>query len=173
MKKSRRTMLYEFHTVMGVPAHHRPLIPSDDRVRLRLEILREEFFELLSACLEPADANRYMSEFWHAERALKNVIQEAVVRVDLHDVADALTDMDYINEGTRWEFGIDGEPVFEEVHDSNMKKAIPHAECKGKGCEACTHGLIVRRREDGKVIKPEGWKPPDIARVLREQGWEG
>jgi predicted HAD superfamily Cof-like phosphohydrolase len=27
-------------------------------------------------------------------------------------------------------------------------------------------------REDGKKLKPPGWKPPDIAGELRAQGWE-
>ena len=29
----------------------------------------------------------------------------------------------------------------------------------------------VNRRADGKVLKPEGWKPPDIARVLDDSGF--
>lgn len=31
-------------------------------------------------------------------------------------------------------------------------------------------GEIVRR-EDGKLLKPEGWTPPDIAGVLRRHGF--
>jgi len=30
----------------------------------------------------------------------------------------------------------------------------------------------VNRRADGKVLKPEGWKPPDIARILDDAGYE-
>jgi len=29
----------------------------------------------------------------------------------------------------------------------------------------------VNRRADGKVLKPEGWKPPDIARILDDAGF--
>ena len=29
----------------------------------------------------------------------------------------------------------------------------------------------VNRRADGKVLKPEGWKPPDIARILDDSGF--
>jgi hypothetical protein len=32
-------------------------------------------------------------------------------------------------------------------------------------------GEIVKRA-DGKILKPEGWKPPDIEGELRAQGWE-
>jgi hypothetical protein len=24
---------------------------------------------------------------------------------------------------------------------------------------------------DGKLLKPEGWSPPDISNLLKEQGW--
>jgi predicted HAD superfamily Cof-like phosphohydrolase len=53
------------------------------------------------------------------------------------------------------EFGIPLEKVWTEVHKSNMAKADP---LKG--------GVIYR--EDGKVLKPEGWQKPDIAGVLHE-----
>lgn len=51
--------------------------------------------------------------------------------------------------------GIDLRPVWSEVHAANMRK---------------TTGPV---REDGKRLKPEGWQPPDIAGVLRAQGWQG
>jgi predicted HAD superfamily Cof-like phosphohydrolase len=41
--------------------------------------------------------------------------------------------------------------VFTEVHRSNMAKLVD--------------GRVLRR-EDGKIIKPPGWTPPDIAGVL-------
>lgn len=51
--------------------------------------------------------------------------------------------------------GVDAMPVFAEVHLANMRKLGPD-------------GLPIKR-EDGKVLKPEGWTPPDIQRVLDEQ----
>jgi predicted HAD superfamily Cof-like phosphohydrolase len=48
--------------------------------------------------------------------------------------------------------GIPFRAVFKEVHRSNMAKLDKNG--------------TVLRREDGKVIKPEGWTPPDIAGVL-------
>ena len=41
--------------------------------------------------------------------------------------------------------------AFNEVHRSNMAKLVD-----GK----------VLRREDGKVLKPEGWQPPQLAQFL-------
>lgn len=76
---------------------------------------------------------------------------EASDNDDLVEVADALADIVYIAFGTARSYGIDLDAVLAEVHRTNMAKAP---------------GGVVKRREDGKVLKPEGWTPPDIAGVL-------
>lgn len=63
-------------------------------------------------------------------------------------MADALADLIYVAIGTAITYGIDLRPVWEEVHRTNMAKT-------GGG-----------RRRDGKVLKPEGWQPPDISAAL-------
>jgi predicted HAD superfamily Cof-like phosphohydrolase len=65
---------------------------------------------------------------------------------DLVEVADALADIIYIACGTAVSYGIPLDRVFAEVHRSNMAKLVD-----GKPI----------RREDGKILKPEGWTPPD------------
>lgn len=44
--------------------------------------------------------------------------------------------------------------VFEEVHKANMTKIHPDG--------------TVHRREDGKILKPEGWKEPDVLSVVKK-----
>ncbi len=51
--------------------------------------------------------------------------------------------------------GVDAMHVFAEVHLANMRKLGPD-------------GLPILR-EDDKVVKPEGWTPPEIQRVLDDQ----
>lgn len=70
---------------------------------------------------------------------------------DLVEIADALADIIYIACGTAISYGIPLDKVFKEVHRSNMAKLVD-----GK----------VLRREDGKVMKPEGWTPPNINKIL-------
>ncbi|MEX2236115.1 MAG: MazG nucleotide pyrophosphohydrolase domain-containing protein [Dehalococcoidia bacterium] len=74
--------------------------------------------------------------------------------VDLAHIAKELADLLYVVYGTAVTYGIEIGPVFAEVHRSNMDKAP---------------GGIVTKRGDGKVLKPEGWKAPDIARVIAAQ----
>lgn len=70
---------------------------------------------------------------------------------DIVELADALADIIYIACGTAASYGIDLDEVFKEVHRSNMAKLVD--------------GKVIRR-EDGKILKPEGWTPPDIKSVL-------
>ncbi len=71
------------------------------------------------------------------------------------EFADACGDLDYVIEGARLTLGINGKPVADEIHRTNLAKV---------------GGPI---RDDGKRLKPEGWTPPDIAGELRKQGWTG
>lgn len=70
---------------------------------------------------------------------------------DLVNLAKELADIIYIVCGTAASYGIPLNEVFEEVHRSNMEKLVD-----GKPL----------RREDGKILKPEGWAAPDIKKVL-------
>lgn len=42
---------------------------------------------------------------------------------------------------------------FREIHQANMRKVVD--------------GKVIRR-EDGKILKPEGWKPADLFNVVME-----
>ena len=88
-------------------------------------------------------------------RILKEEFEEYVAAEnddDIAEVADALGDMVYVIAGTALEYGIPLDRVLDEIHRSNMAKLGPD----GKPI----------KRDDGKVIKPDGWQPPDIAAVL-------
>ena len=67
-------------------------------------------------------------------------------------VAQELADVVYVAYGTAFSHGIDLDAVLAEVHRANMAKFGPDG------------SFTVR--EDGKLLKPDGWRPPDIAAVL-------
>ena len=77
-------------------------------------------------------------------------LRDAVNQQDLVATADAIADLLYVVYGTAVSFGIDIRPVFAEVHRTNMAKAGGST------------------RADGKVLKPKGWTPPEIAPLLAE-----
>ena len=81
---------------------------------------------------------------------------EAARAGDLVEVLDALADIGYILAGTILNHGMQNiyDDAFDEVHRSNMAKLVD-----GK----------VLRREDGKVMKPQGWTAPQLAQfVIKE-----
>ena len=147
-----REQVTEFHRAMGQPIADKPAIPSDERVRLRLRLIAEEFCELLDSCLgKPSAFDHEAWQYWNYMGCFAEYINKAPVHVSLYGATDALADLAYVIEGTNLEFGINGEAVLEEVHAANMAK--------------------VPDPNGGKVRKPEGWVGPDIERVLAEQGW--
>lgn len=81
---------------------------------------------------------------------------EAARSGDMVEILDALADIGYILAGTIINHGMQHiyDDAFNEVHRSNMAKLVD-----GK----------VLRREDGKVMKPEGWTPPQLAQFLNKE----
>ena len=115
-----------------------------------------EFYE---ACGEPVNVT---PQFPSQERIdlrmrLENEehkeLQDAIMQRDIEGIADALIDKIYISIGTALEFGLPVDMLWDAVHKANMAKVDPKT---GK----------VRRREDGKILKPEGWTPPNIREIL-------
>lgn len=91
------------------------------------------------------------------ERLVIEELQELMDAKTLVDVADALGDLLYVVYGAAVTYGIDLEPIFTEIHRSNMTKLWG--------------GVEVRKNEHGKVIKPPTYSPSDIkAEVHRQAG---
>ena len=70
------------------------------------------------------------------------------------DDLDALIDILVVTVGALHSLGVDAEGAWNEVMRTNFAK-IDSATGK------------VRKREDGKVLKPEGWTPPELAPYIK------
>lgn len=68
------------------------------------------------------------------------------------DIADALGDMLVVIYGTAAAYGIDLDQVVREIHRSNMTKVQDD-------------GSVVRD-SGGKILKPAGYRPPDLKPIL-------
>ena len=80
---------------------------------------------------------------------------DAIVTEDVEGVADGIVDSIYVLLGTAVSYGIDIAPIWRAVHAANMAK------------------VGGATRADGKILKPEGWQPPNIKQLLTLQGWQG
>jgi|TARA_R110000744_G_scaffold102019_1_gene196349 predicted HAD superfamily Cof-like phosphohydrolase len=116
-----------FMESFGQEVKDKPKLPDEEIVDLRLNLINEEFVELLTATNES----------------------------DLVSIADALSDLLYVVYGAGHAFGLDLDKCFEEVHESNMSKLD-----KGKPIY----------REDGKVLKSDTYRPPNLKEILFTEG---
>jgi len=73
---------------------------------------------------------------------------------DETETLDACMDMIWVILGFCYMRGYDVHGAWNEVATSNFWKIDPKT---GK----------VNKREDGKVLKPEGWTPPDLAKFVK------
>jgi predicted HAD superfamily Cof-like phosphohydrolase len=79
-------------------------------------------------------------EFWEAEAASDDV-----------EEIDACFDMIWVIIGYMKSRGWDCEGIWDEGAKSNLSKI-----------DRVTNNVL--RREDGKILKPEGWMPPDFSK---------
>ena len=88
-----------------------------------------------------------------------DLIREEVQELEdsQHPVSDldALIDILVVTIGAIHSMGADAEGAWNEVMRSNLDKIDPES------------GRVVKR-EDGKVLKPEGWTPPWLDPYLNE-----
>lgn len=82
-------------------------------------------------------------------------LTDAVWKNNRVEQLDALIDILVVTVGAIHSMGADAEGAWNEVMRTNMAKIDP------------VTGL-VRRREDGKILKPEGWQPPELAKYLNK-----
>ena len=80
---------------------------------------------------------------------------ERVNPVDPVETLDALIDILVVTIGAIHSAGMDAEGAWKEVMMTNFAKIDKET---GK----------VRKREDGKVLKPLGWKAPQLAQYLKK-----
>ena len=76
-------------------------------------------------------------------------LQEAFDQDNKIEILDALIDIIVVTVGAINSMGADGESAWNEVMKTNFAKINSQT---GK----------VNKREDGKVLKPEGWQPPNL-----------
>ena len=124
--KKQLEQLSEFQTSYNSTMNTEPTLISEDDYSLRYRLGKEELIEYFDAC---KDGN-------------------------LTEIADALADQLYILLGTIVSHGMQEviEPIFNEVHRSNMSKL---------GAD----GKPIYR-EDGKILKGENYSPPNVSQYL-------
>src|SRR6188472_1607681 len=144
----------EFHRTFNLPVLDEPEIPSADRCALRINLLQEELDEL----------------------------KQAIADKDITEVADALSDLQYVLSGAILEFGLGSKfkALFEEVQRSNMSKVCEDYATAEETLEyymakdgtrgfinESLSGFLVYRESDRKVLKSVKYSPADLEKILK------
>lgn len=150
----------EFMTAFKQPVLDAPIIPSDDRCELRVKLIQEELNEL----------------------------SDAIKAKDIVEVADALGDLQYVLSGAVHEFGLGHRfsRIFDNIHNSNMSKICNSYDqaadtlkyYKNQGIEVESENLagdtyIIKRKEDGKVLKNMYYTPATLSSVVEGKVEDG
>ena len=83
-------------------------------------------------------------------------LNEAVENNDRVEQLDALIDILVVTIGAIHSMGADAQGAWKEVLKTNLAKINPET------------GKVIKR-EDGKVLKPEGWRPPNLSGFLENE----
>ena len=144
----------QFMRVFKQPLPDTPQWPDQDTMDLRVRLKAEEFCEWLRG-------SGYIFNVRVLEPQPHGMIREVYdnnadkfTPRSLPASADALIDDLYVTIGALLSMGIDMWPLWREVQRANLRKL---------------GGPVVK----GKQMKPPGFVPPDIEKLLRNQGWDG
>jgi predicted HAD superfamily Cof-like phosphohydrolase len=116
MEQMQKSVL-EFHETFGLEIGKEPnTLSGIDAIDRRINLIEEE----------------------------KEELEEALYEENIEKAVDAIGDLLYVVFGTAVEMGIDIDPIFKEVHRSNMTKKGGY------------------KREDGKWMKPKDYSPTNF-----------
>jgi predicted HAD superfamily Cof-like phosphohydrolase len=135
-----------------------PIMPDLKTRKLRAALILEEVLETIEGLglkvvieLDEDKVNGLLQELDEYEVAEVSVKKKKFTLVEsgkpnLKDIADGIADISVVSIGTLVACGVTDKGLLEMVDQNNLEKFGPG------------HSY----REDGKLIKPKGHKPPDI-----------
>jgi predicted HAD superfamily Cof-like phosphohydrolase len=113
---------------------------------------QEKFMRACDQTVDQFDPGQYEMYLKLIEEEFKELQEARAMNNDVEEL-DALIDILVVTIGAIHSGGYDAEGAWKEVMMTNFAKIDKET---GK----------VRKREDGKVLKPVGWTPPNLGRYL-------
>lgn len=156
--RERIALVTDFERRLGFDViRSEPAIPAFEELKHRAALVLEEALELCTALGvrvtqvsvgDPTDQSYMLTEI-----TAETLQVEAVKPPNLVEAVDALRDLEYVVYGTEATLGVQeaSDETFQEVHRSNLAK------------------LESGKVQNGKPVKPAGWKPPDLRRILQRR----
>lgn len=188
------TDVVEFMEIAGQDIGQ-PLVPSPELGIGIFKIVVDDLAAFTSRCRKTAATLQHSDrlKFLSAALMLEELGEALKALAEGHHVefADGLVDLIYVALGSGVRYGLDLPAVWDAVQRANMAK-FKCAGCGGDGwistgsasgpdpsddTEPCTPckgaGYVAIKDASGKVIKPPGWTPPDVAMALAGGDFKG
>jgi predicted HAD superfamily Cof-like phosphohydrolase len=174
-----------FMRFFGQNIPERPTPLDEETSILRAKLTLEEAFEKITKGLglTVTIVDDFGGEAKVSEAGLKQISFQfkKEKETDLVELADGISDINFVNLGDACAAGIDMEPIDAEVARSNESKAwssgdleegLPSLEPGHTICELeAGSGIFRIKRSDGKVVKSPSYSPANVAGELENQGW--
>jgi len=117
---------------------------------------QEKFMRACDQSVDGFDEAQYKLYCDLIEEEYNDEFKRALAANDRVEQLDALIDILVVTIGAIHSAGFDAEGAWKEVMKTNFAKIDKET---GK----------VRKREDGKVLKPVGWTPPDLKPFIEKK----
>ena len=150
----------EFTKAAEQPVPNVPEVMDKKEVFFLAEMMIDEIMEMMATVSKPDDYKSSLKEMIDNSRDLVLDLENMEEDEIIAEQADAVVDCMYYGLNATAKKGVNLTSVFNVVHSANMAKKD---EKTGK----------FPRREDGKIIKPLGWKPPNIVAEIKRQRKDG
>ncbi len=117
---------------------------------------QEKFMRACDQTVEGFNQEQFKLYVKLIDEEFNDELKTAISNNDPVETLDALLDILVVTIGAIHSMGADGEGGWKEVMRTNFAKIDKDT---GK----------VRKREDGKVLKPIGWTPPDLKTFITKE----
>jgi len=158
-ESSDAELVCQFTRESGTFVPNKPQLMSSDEVFFLIKMMLDEIMELGATVAESHEVKFKMIKMIMDSKdiqQIKNVSTEELIA----EQGDALVDSYYYSLNAAAKKGINLSKIFQLVHKANMDKKDP------------VTGKFIKR-EDGKIVKPLGWLPPNIISEISRQTTEG
>lgn len=156
MRESHLQQVSDFTRATGFEIPEKPKIMGPEALEFISSMILDEVLELLSTEYDASDAKALLHSIIERAKNLDKLITSDPCE-KIAAQGDALVDIEYYMHNHALKHGIDTDEIFSEVHQANMRKIDPGT------------GRVIRDPRTGKVLKPPGWREPDITALIRKR----
>ncbi len=147
----------EFNTLAGVTTDHFNPKQVGFYTGMQCEELAEKLVAVFGWNDKGCPAGRFIEQIildleTLGQRLKENKYETECASADRQDLLDADIDLQVVSEGSILSQGADGAGARREVCRANMDKVVD--------------GKLRRHPDTGKILKPEGWRAPDLTPFL-------